>query len=54
MDLGFVKRKYTNKHGFRGMKIDYKITTDGVSCHLNFLKQMIELSKDVMKSEKSD
>ena len=49
MDLEFVKKVFVNKSGFRGMQFDYKVTTDGESCHLVFYKKIADIDNTAAK-----
>jgi len=52
IDLDFVYKVFIKKPGFRGMKFDYTIVTNGESCHLNFYKQNKELGEENVNTEK--
>jgi len=52
IDLDFVYKVFIKKPGFRGMKFDYTIVTNGESCHLNFYKQNKELGEENVNAEK--
>ncbi len=52
MNLDFVNKAFINKTGFRGMQFDYKIKTDGESCHLVFYKKYKEIENSIAKIAK--
>ncbi len=51
MNLDFVSKVFIKKTGFRGMKFNYRIATNGESCLLTFFKQIKEPGEENVNAE---